>query len=212
MGDSLVSEKPECLLVAIYLPIHVWDEDKRQAKIDEAYSRFTDAIKTFDSYPRLAITYLKRMASQIKARTQEKSTREYDSTFVSYSRQDLNLVDNIVNTLKQNGVKIKSDQDFEKGDDISTQVERAMLGANSAVLIVTQNYLSSEWAADERAFLMDKRRRKELKLVVLRYNVSDQDIAETAPLLAGILGYNVGENDLEETLELVAKEIVKNYR
>lgn len=210
-GDSLVSEKPECLLVSIYLPIHVWDEDKRQAKIDEAYARFSDAIKTFDSYPLLAITYLKRMASQIKMRTQEKSTREYDSTFVSYSRQDLNLVDNIVNTLKQNGVKIKSDQDFEKGDVIASQVERAMIGANSAILIVTPNYLASQWAADERAFLMDKRRRKELKLVVLRCNVSDEDIAETAPLLAGILGYNVDGNDLEETLELVAKDIVKSY-
>ncbi|MCR9121037.1 MAG: TIR domain-containing protein [Phyllobacteriaceae bacterium] len=205
--ESLVSSKPETLLVEIYLPIHMHGEEEREEKIGEAYAKFTELMQNFHSYPRSAVVYLSRMASKIKDRTREKSTREYDSTFISYSRKDIDLVKSVVDHLKGHGIKVRFDQDFEKGFGISGQVERAMLGANSAVLVVTPDYLRSEWAAEERAFLMDKRRRKELRLFVLRYNVDDADILEKAPLLAGILGYTADNDTLGGTVAEMAEGI-----
>ncbi len=208
-SESLVSSKPEVLLVEVYLPIHMYESDVQEERINEAYSRFTESIRDFYSYPRSAIVYLSRMASKIRDRTREKATREYDSTFISYSRKDAELVDKVVGVLRSHGIKVRFDQDFEKGLGISSQVERAMLGANSAVLVVTPDYLKSEWAAEERAFLMDKRRRKELKLFVLRHGVNDSDILERAPLLAGILGYAVDDGDLEDIVADMATAIGK---
>ncbi|MBN1979333.1 MAG: toll/interleukin-1 receptor domain-containing protein [Anaerolineae bacterium] len=80
--------------------------------------------------------------------TQDKS--KYDA-FISHSRHDKEWVrDWLLPRLEENGLRICVDfRDFALGAPITTEIEQAVQQSRKTLLVLTPNYLDSEWAEFE---------------------------------------------------------------
>lgn len=213
-------EKPETLLAGIYLPVHMESDADKVALIENAYKVYAESIQSHISYPTSAVGHLNRMAASMKDRALKKVRGVTKSAFISYSHENKPAVTQIVNLLEAQKVNVFYDADFKRGRSIDPQIEQAMLNATSAIIVVTPEYWRSDYAEEERSFLMgrhrhEKRRRREGKhrpdgfeLFILQIGVDDVSFQKNAPLMAGILRYEVTEeNTLEQTILNVAQQI-----
>jgi hypothetical protein len=69
--------------------------------------------------------------------------------FVSYSRKDLSIADELLFELHCAGVDVWSDRELTFGQVWEEQVEAALAGANVFVLVVSPHYLTSNWSMVE---------------------------------------------------------------
>jgi ppGpp synthetase/RelA/SpoT-type nucleotidyltranferase len=205
MGDEIRS-KPEITLSNIYLQISL-QTSKASEVVNKLDREFQALMPNYESYPSLVNQYLMRMASKLRDRAIGKIGRDQNSVFISYAHHDVKSAVKAAETLRSVGLAVKIDLEFRNGKGIAPEIEKAMLEATSAILLVTPSYLVSEWASEERAFLMDKRRRKELTLYVIAVGVTDDDLYKKAPLLSGIKNYRADSESFESIMSKVAKEI-----
>lgn len=96
---------------------------------------------------------------------------EYD-VFISYSHSNKKWVQGwLLPHLRRAGVKVCIDQDcFEPGAPIITEIERATLVSRKTLLVLTPNYLKSEWTELETILTASQdpaaRRRKLLPVMI----------------------------------------------
>lgn len=78
----------------------------------------------------------------------------YD-VFISYSHQDATWVrGELLGHLEQAGLKVCIDfRDFRPGAPSVTEMERGVLTSQRTLLILTPNYLTSDWAKFENLLL-----------------------------------------------------------
>ncbi|MEM9303672.1 MAG: toll/interleukin-1 receptor domain-containing protein, partial [Pseudomonadota bacterium] len=207
-SDTFIVEKPEVQLAMIMLRVKVQPQKKgRIAMVKEDHEALRTGLMDNTSYPRLATRYLLAMGGAIRKRSERKVRRTPGTTFLSYTKDNAKKARNIVDTLGEKGLNVVYDAQFDPGEPIARQVEVAMINASTAILLLTKEYLNSSWASDERDFLMDKRRRKELRLFVLNDGVTQRQLARKAPLLSGLLHLSGTDADLEESLQRLVEEI-----
>ncbi|WP_137133106.1 toll/interleukin-1 receptor domain-containing protein [Rhizobium sp. FY34] len=201
-------QKPEVQLMLVYLPIHTADHDDREHQVVDNHARFKQEIVEHRSYPQVAVTYMVRMADRLRRRALDKIRRDPNITFLSYARKDKELAESVALHLRELDVNIIYDEDFDRGGEgVYSQIEKAMADSTSAILLVTTEYLKSSWATEERSFLMDKRRRKELRLYVLVEGVTDDELRSKAPLLSTLVYYSGKKDQLKNSLDKIAADI-----
>lgn len=205
--NSLISRKPEVLLAFIFLPSRSDRTKNAKEEIQNAYNDFSKTMKDHNSYPEIANKYLKQMAQKIRDRAMVRVGGRSNSTFLSYSTKDFELASQLVVELRNNGLDIKFDIEFEKDKLLAHQVEQALSDARCAILLITRSYLASSWAKEERYFLMEKSRRKELGLFVVRVDVSQDELFEKAPLLSSFLNFELDTCDVKKLANELSAEI-----
>lgn len=208
-----IQERPEVRLSEIYLSIHLSNSDDVRQTIGDAAAAFQTCLDQLTAYPTNAKEHLRTMGFKLEVRAREKSGRRSGIVYVSYSARDDWLRNSVAQGLERNGLEVKYESSFEKGkgfvEGLTEKVRATLLTTNSAVLVVTPSYLDASDVARERAFLMDKRRRAELRLFVLLIDVSAQQLAEHLPLLAHRRGVSLHQTT-EETLNGVLDELAKD--
>jgi len=207
--ENIVFGKPETQLGQIHLAVHSENEDQRKISVNENHRIFEAAIAQHNSYPRIVNTHMVAMAENMRRRALDKIGRKKDITFLSYSRKNPVAARLIAGKLKEKGIDVVYDEDFRGGDDFSEKIEQAMSDATSAILFITPEYLSSRWCRSERGFLTDKRRREELRLLILRRDISQDELFEKAPLLSGLVNFSASDEDIDASLDKIITDILR---
>lgn len=208
VNESKIAEKPEVQMAMVYLPVDMQiEKDKCTELINKNFKWFEKNTVMNSSYPRSANASLLIMASKIKFRALRKANRSSDTTFLSYTRRNHEKAKLIVEYLERENVCIVYDELFKSGEGIVHQIETAMVNASTAILLVTSEYLESAWAIEELHFLMDKRRREELRLFILNDGVSESELKQKAPLLSNLVHYSGEDAELEASLARLSVDI-----
>lgn len=94
---------------------------------------------------------------------------EYD-VFLSHSSKDKEVVRDVAERLRKDGVKVWFDEwVLQPGDDISLKVEKGLQRSRIQVLCTSKNAFGSDWMQLESAtFLFRDPLNKERRLVTLR--------------------------------------------
>ncbi len=97
----------------------------------------------------------------------EKRNRKYDA-FVSYysddSSPDQSLVKNILCTKLENEQEdpfklVVHERDFSAGTNIVTNIMNAIKNSNSAIILLSQDYVNSRWCRDEFEWCVEERKK-----------------------------------------------------
>ena len=116
----------------------------------------------------------KAKASTTKKRgtTRNKSTpaKTPIKVFISYSHKDTNLKEEFMDMLtgleKQNVIQVWQDREIEPGDNWYRAIRSAMRSCEIAILLVSQNFLNSEFIEKEEVpKLLAKRKRQGMRVV-----------------------------------------------
>lgn len=74
--------------------------------------------------------------------------------FISYSRVDSGAAHAIAASLKQRNIDVWIDAQLEVGQDFVQEIERALFASSAVLLLISPEYLSSEWGNYERALAL----------------------------------------------------------
>ncbi|XP_038905550.1 disease resistance protein RPV1-like isoform X2 [Benincasa hispida] len=97
----------------------------------------------------------------------------YD-VFLSFRGEDTrkNFTDHLYYALKDAGINVfRDDPELERGEDISSELERAIEGSKVAVIVFSEKYAESGWCLEELAKIMECRRTLRQLVLPIFYNV-----------------------------------------
>lgn len=97
----------------------------------------------------------------------------YD-VFLSFRGEDTrkNFTDHLYYALKDAGINVfRDDPELERGEDISSELERAIEGSKVAVIVFSENYAESGWCLEELVKIMECRRTLRQLVLPIFYNV-----------------------------------------
>jgi hypothetical protein len=142
-------------------------------------------------------------ASAMRGAKQEED-HDYD-VFVSYSHRDTEwVVESLISRLEKHGFRVLVDyRDFIGGDFSIRQMERAVLDSKRVLLVLTPDYVGSEWAEFENvmARTLDPAARHRKVIPLLR---KDCDI----PLHLRILHYRDLRHEDERQWQLLIRDLM----
>ena len=121
------------------------------------------------------------------------------SVFISYSHKDPQCLKELQGFLKPlelyPSLTIWTDTQIKPGEDWKAEIDSALSEANIALVLVTQNFLASEFIyKDELPYLMEKHQRKELTLIPMFFKPSS--IKKLVPALAALQGCGTPDKPL----------------
>ena len=103
---------------------------------------------------------------------------KYD-VFLSFRGEDTrnNFTDNLHTALIRNGfTAFKDDETLERGNEISSELSKAIEESNVSIVILSKNYASSPWCLDELAKIVEfGNKRKGRKVFAVFYGVDPAD-------------------------------------
>lgn len=70
----------------------------------------------------------------------------------------------------------KDDQTIEIGDTISEQIKEAIRNSKFAIVVISQDYVSSTWCLNELQMIMGLHKKKQLVVLPIFYNVVPSDV------------------------------------
>lgn len=104
---------------------------------------------------------------------------KYD-VFLSFRGEDTrnNFTDHLHAALIRNGfVAFKDDETLERGNEISSELSKAIEESNVSIVILSKNYASSPWCLDELAKIVEcGNKRKDRKVFAVFYGVDPADV------------------------------------
>jgi hypothetical protein len=78
--------------------------------------------------------------------------------FVSYSHKDKKTADKLLKILSDNNISLWTDQSIRAGDHWASEIEKALDEASMYVLLITPDFLASDWAQYELGHAMARSR------------------------------------------------------
>ena len=136
--------------------------------------------------------------------------RDYDA-FISYASEDAALASEIAGGLKSNGFQIWYDKfALRVGDKLLEAIEEGLAGSKHGILILSEAYIAKGWPKYEMDTLIRQSIETGKKLLPIWHKVSEAQIEERYPGLAGFyaldatLGTRVLVSKLTEVLSLGA--------
>ncbi|KAH9685385.1 ADP-ribosyl cyclase/cyclic ADP-ribose hydrolase [Citrus sinensis] len=104
---------------------------------------------------------------------------KYD-VFLSFRGEDTrnNFTDHLHAALIRNGfVAFKDDETLERGNEISSELSKAIEESNVSIVILSKNYASSPWCLDELAKIVEcGNKKKDPKVFAVFYGVDPADV------------------------------------
>ncbi|ESR45017.1 hypothetical protein CICLE_v10002432mg [Citrus x clementina] len=104
---------------------------------------------------------------------------KYD-VFLSFRGEDTrnNFTDHLHAALIRNGfVAFKDDETLERGNEISSELSKAIEESNVSIVILSKNYASSPWCLDELAKIVEcGNKKKDRKVFAVFYGVDPADV------------------------------------
>ncbi|KAH9751279.1 hypothetical protein KPL71_014229 [Citrus sinensis] len=104
---------------------------------------------------------------------------KYD-VFLSFRGEDTrnNFTDHLHVALIRNGfVAFKDDETLDRGNEISSELSKAIEESNVSIVILSKNYASSPWCLDELAKIVEcGNKRNDRKVFAVFYGVDPTDV------------------------------------
>jgi hypothetical protein len=122
-----------------------------------------------------------------------------ETTFISYSNKDRDFAVRLANDLSSNAINIFYDQFVTPGDSLVIELYDALKKAKYLVVVITPDYLKSQWTQLELNIALSKEAKGEMKIVPLL--LKDCDLP---PSLAGKTLLNFKDQYDEPLTKLIA--------
>ncbi|KAL9448398.1 hypothetical protein AB3S75_015809 [Citrus x aurantiifolia] len=104
---------------------------------------------------------------------------KYD-VFLSFRGEDTsnNFTDHLYTALIRNGfIAFKDDETLDRGNEISSELSKAIEEYNVSIVILSKNYASSPWCLDELAKIVEcGNKREDHKVFAVFYGVDPADV------------------------------------
>ncbi|XP_020211972.1 TMV resistance protein N isoform X1 [Cajanus cajan] len=103
---------------------------------------------------------------------------EYD-VFLSFRGEDTRygFTGNLYNALRDNGIHTFIDDDqLQKGDEITSALEKAIEHSRIFIIVLSLNYASSSFCLNELTYILHCTKRKSLLVLPLFYNIDPSDL------------------------------------
>ncbi|XP_010451551.1 PREDICTED: TMV resistance protein N-like [Camelina sativa] len=100
----------------------------------------------------------------------------YD-VFLSFRDTRKSFVSHLHKALITRGiVTFKDDRKLEIGESISDELSRAIRSSRFAVVVISENYVTSRWCLEELRLIMELQGKKEIEVVPIFYGVNPSDV------------------------------------
>ncbi|XP_076885466.1 disease resistance protein RPV1-like [Bidens hawaiensis] len=123
-------------------------------------------------------SYIPAMMGQSITRSYTPDTMIYD-VFVSFRGADTRntFTDNLYHALVGAGIhSFRDDDDLSRGKDIKREIETAIVGSRTSIVILSENYANSRWCLDELYFILDQRRNSKHFVLPIFYYVDPSNV------------------------------------
>lgn len=140
------------------------------------------------------------------------SEKKFD-IFISHASEDKDTVARPLATkLVESGFTVWYDEfSLQWGDSLSKSIGRGLADSTYGVVILSPNFFNKKWTQMELDALIALTVPGEKKILPLRYNLSQDELARQQPLLSGILSRS-WEDDGLNALVAELKQIVRNKK
>jgi hypothetical protein len=101
--------------------------------------------------------------ADVRGQTYSSSNCYYD-VFLSFRGEDTrkSFIDHLYAALKGQGFQVFRDEDeAEKGENLKSELEKAIRQAKSSILVFSKDYAGSPWCLDELVMIFDKMKNSE---------------------------------------------------
>lgn len=142
------------------------------------------------------------------------SHKEYD-VFISHANKDkLDYVDELVDGIKQLGIRIFYDKDeISWGDNWKGKILNGTKQSEFAIIVISENFFGREWTEKELTEFLNRQNESGQKIILpLLYNITFDDVTRKYPQLEDIQGLIAENYIVEEIVILLAKELIKRYK
>ena len=98
---------------------------------------------------------------------------EYD-VFLSFRGEETrkNFTDHLYYALTEAGIHtFRDDEEIRKGEELSSEILRAIRGSRMSIIVFSKNYASSRWCLEELVEIMECRKRLKQIVVPIFYDV-----------------------------------------
>lgn len=146
-------------------------------------------------------------------RTHEASTstsRHAYQVFLSFRGKDLrkSFIDHLHTSLTQAGIHtFKDDDEIQTGQDIESELERAIAQSKISLVVFSEGYASSAWCLDELVKIAERRRVCGQVVLPVFYDVDPSHVRKQSGAFLQAFGRHEEEAGTEEK-----KERVKRWR
>ena len=133
---------------------------------------------------------------------------KYDPIFISYRHStESDLFDYTRIALNEVGLEVVSDYKSHSKQALSRSLEETMSESKSAIILITDSFFDSEFAKQELAYLLYRRRRGELRFYPILIDISPDALHYRAPLLSEYLYTQVKRPDFKKAINKIVHEI-----
>jgi len=113
------------------------------------------------------------------------------NAFFSYADEDKQIATELVGALKANGFKIwYAPMSLSVGDKLLDGIEEGIKKSDSAILLISKDYLEKKWTNYEMDSFIRLNIEKDKKILPIWHNVEKQDVEKRFTALSGILALN----------------------
>ncbi|MCR5636146.1 MAG: toll/interleukin-1 receptor domain-containing protein [Clostridiales bacterium] len=181
--------------------------------INETFYRYKREDSAFDTM----MGYLRALADDEEFwETSElmEKTNMYD-VFISHASKDkLDYVDKLKESLDKLGVKVFYDKDtIEWGDNWKNNIMEGVQKAEFAIIVISENFFGREWTELELDEFLHRQNTTGQKIILpIFYNITDKQLKDKYPEVADIQGLKSSEHSCDEITLLFARQLIKRLK
>ncbi|KAH0696229.1 hypothetical protein KY290_013584 [Solanum tuberosum] len=104
----------------------------------------------------------------------------YD-VFISFRGEDTrkSFTDQLYKALVDEGYRtFRDDNEIERGEDIKSELDKAIHSSKSSIIILSKNYATSSWCLDELVMILENKRKRGHAILPVFYYVDPLDVGK----------------------------------
>ncbi|KAM7474447.1 hypothetical protein LguiB_021690 [Lonicera macranthoides] len=112
-------------------------------------------------------------------RSDEASSSTYYDVFLSFRGVDTRktFTDHLYTALDQQGFCIfRDDDEMEKGENLKSELEKAIPQSKSSIIVISENYASSTWCLDELVMILERRKSSNHLVLPVFYHIDPSEV------------------------------------
>ncbi|XP_010263322.1 PREDICTED: TMV resistance protein N-like [Nelumbo nucifera] len=107
--------------------------------------------------------------------------------FLSFRGEDTrgSFTDHLYEALNRRGIRtFRDDEELRRGEEISSELLKAIEGSKVAIIVFSRNYASSRWWLDELVKIMDCSRTNGMLVLPVFYDIDPSDVRNQSGTVA----------------------------